>query len=87
MLPLQCGKATAVFVPSRHRDFIAEVGNRDSRSLELLFLVLWPRFFYCSSIDEQYSYVRVFLENLVLGEVFFNSSTALKHTVFLSKVL
>ena len=40
------GKATAVFVSSRHRDFVAEVGKCSSRSLDLFFLVLRPVSFF-----------------------------------------
>ena len=36
-------------------DFVAEVGKCRCRSLGLSFLVVWPIFFYCSSIDEQHS--------------------------------
>ena len=39
VLSLQCGKAVAVFVSSRHRDFDAQVGKCGSRSLDLFFLV------------------------------------------------
>ena len=42
VLSLQCGKATAAFVSSRDRDFVAQVGKCASRSLDLFFLVLWP---------------------------------------------
>ena len=62
VLSPQCDKATAVFVSSRDRDFVTQVGRCGSRLLDLLSLVLqlWPKcFFSCSSIDEQYSYVRV----------------------------
>ena len=64
VLSPQCGKATAVFVSSRHRDFVAQVGKCGSRSLDLLFLVLvlWTSFFFAALIDEQYSYVRAFSE-------------------------
>ena len=49
VLSLQCGKAAAVFVPSRCRDFVAEVGKCGSRSLDLLFLVLWPSVSFTAS--------------------------------------
>ena len=45
MLSLQYVKAAAVFVSSRHRDFVAEVGNCGSRALDLIFLVPWPSSF------------------------------------------
>ena len=33
----------------QHRDFVAEVGKCGSRSLDLLFLVLWPSIFFTAS--------------------------------------
>ena len=46
VLSLQCGKATAVFVSSRDRDFVAEGGKCGSRLLDLFSLVLlWPSVF------------------------------------------
>ena len=71
-------KATAVFVSSRHRDFVAEgdfvaeVGKCGSRSLDLLFLVLWPSVFFTAppsmSSTRTYEY---FSKNLVRCNVFF----------------
>ena len=62
VLSLQCGKATAVFVSSRHRDFVAQVEKCGSRSLDSFFLLLWPSVRLLLSIDEHYSYVRVFFQ-------------------------
>ena len=39
MLYLQCGKATAVFVRSKHRDIVAKVRKCGSRGFDLLFPV------------------------------------------------
>ena len=36
----QCGKATSVFVPSKDRDIVAQVGKCGSRGLDLIFPVL-----------------------------------------------
>ena len=60
VLSLQCGKATAVFVSSRDRDFVAEVGKIWFQAVGFVFSRTVAKcFFNCSSIDEQYSYVRV----------------------------
>ena len=69
---------------SRHRDFVAQVWKCGSRSLGLLFPVPWPSiFFNCSSIDEQYSYVRAFFDKYWRCDFFFHySSTTLQHSVF-----
>ena len=41
VLSLQCGKATAVFVPSKDCDIVAEVSKCGSRGLDLIFPVLY----------------------------------------------
>ena len=41
MLSLQCGKETAVFVPSKDRDIVAEIWKCCSRGLDLIFPVLF----------------------------------------------
>ena len=50
---LRCGKATAVFVSSRNRDFVAEVGNVVPGRWTCSFSYCGHVVFYCSSIDEQ----------------------------------
>ena len=49
VLSLQCGKATAVFVPSRHRGFVAEFRKFGSRSLDCSFSYCVQQYVYCSS--------------------------------------
>ena len=46
VLSLRCGNATAIFVSSRHRDFVAEVRKCGFRSLDLFVLVLWLHIFF-----------------------------------------
>ena len=41
VLSIQCGKATAVFVPSKDCDIVAEVSKRGSSWLDLIFSVLY----------------------------------------------
>ena len=85
MLSLQCGKATAVFVSSRDRDFVAEVGKCGSRLLDSFFLSLWLSVFFTAlpSMSSTRTYENFFF-NLVRCNAFFwlYSSTAVKHTVF-----
>ena len=89
VLSLQCGKATAVFVSSRHRVSLKLENVVPGRwILSFSYILLWPSVFYCSSIDKQYSYARVFFEKSHDHETFFCSSTALTHSsVFLSTFL
>ena len=72
VLSLQCGKATAVFVSSRDRDFVAQVGKCGSKLLDLFFLVLRPSVFFTAppsmSSTRTYEY---FFKNLVRCNVFF----------------
>ena len=89
VLSLQCGKATAVFVSSRHRVSLKLENVVPGRWIwSFSYILLWPSVFYCSSIDKQYSYARVFFEKSHDHETFFCSSTALTHSsVFLSTFL
>ena len=41
VLSIQCGKATAVFVPSKDCDIVAEVSKRGSSWLDLIFPELY----------------------------------------------
>ena len=86
VLSLQCGKATAVFVPSRHCDFVAQVWKRVYRSLDCSFLYCVQVFFHGSSrlsmsSTRTYEY---FSQNLCQVQVrcnfFFSGSTTLKHS-------
>ena len=83
MLSRRCGRATAVFVSSRHRDFVAEVWKCESKSLDLFFLVQWPSIFFNAppSMSSIHTY-EYFSKIIVRCNVFFSSSTALKHMVF-----
>ena len=80
VLPLQCSKATAVFVSSRHRDFVAEAGKCGPRSIDLFFLVVWPSFFLTAPSMSSIRTYEYFPKNLVRCDVFLRS-IALKHTV------
>ena len=87
VLSLQCGKATAVFVPSRHRGFVAEFRKFGSRSLDCSFSYCVQQYVYCSSrlsmsSTRTYEY---FSQNLCQVQVrwfFFSGSTTLKHSQY-----
>ena len=89
VLSLQCGKAAAVFVSSRHRDFVAEVGKCSSRSLDLLFLVLWPSTFFTAprSMSSSRTYEHFFEKSRTTWR-FFVALQQLRHTVlfFLNRI-
>ena len=61
MLSRQCGKATAVFVRSTHRDMVAQVSECRSRGLDLIFPVLYPINFYCCTRTYEYESWYIFL--------------------------
>ena len=82
MLSLQCGKATAVFVSSRDRDFVAEVGKCGSRWLDLFFLVLWPSVFFTAPPSMSSTRTYEYLKKNSYDVTFVSSSTAVKHRVF-----
>ena len=71
------GKEAAVFVSSRHRDFVAEVGKCGSRSLDLFFLVLWLSFLLLLHRWAVLVRTRKF-RKISYNVTFFSSSTALK---------
>ena len=90
MLSLQCGKATAVFVSSRDRDFVAEVGKCGSRLLDLFSLVLWPSVLLTAppSINSTRMHEYLQRKSRIYDVTFFSSSTAVTHrSVFLSTFL
>ena len=72
VLWLQCGKATADFVRSEHRGFVAELWNDGSRSLDLFFLVLVVAKFFSYSVHSN-----IFRKSLAMEPFLFLWSTAL----------
>ena len=74
VLSLQCGQATAGFVSSRHRDFgdfVAEMSNGGSGSLNLLFLEPWASVFTAPPSMSSTRTYEYFLENLLRFNVVF----------------
>ena len=84
-LLMQCGKATAVFVSSRDRDFVPEVGQCGSRLLDLFFSYCGQVFFllllhrWAVLVSYAISYLRC--------NVFFYLYSGTIHRIFLSTFL